>query len=1694
MKKEDNISLVEQVLLQIVEAANILEQKSAKLLQEIPTIRDAIEIDQEASSLKNELKHSLAALKKATVELRIANEQDESSVAKYRSIFENMSDAYYEASMDGIILEISKSIEIISKGQYLREELIGRSLVSLYEHPEERDSFLAELSNTGSVNDYDISLRNRDGSIVHVAISSRILLDAGGHPSKIIGSIRDITRRKQSEIEVIRLLNNKNLLSKITKETLYARDLNNFLDSSLAEMGRSLQVSRVYMFDQDHAKGTMNNTHEWCSTGIVPQIEELQGIPASEMSWWIDLLLKENLICFSDIEEIPEESIKEILRPQNILSILIVPVMLGGRYSGFIGFDDCLTHRIWNQDEIEMLQSMSNIISGFIERKSIEEALVVSVAQLNHVNLSLEQMVEERTQENLRLTQQQAVIGENAGLAIISTDALGIIQSFNSAAELMLGYQASEVIGLRSPDIFFDPFELTQNAEELLGTDGEDNSSDFRLISNQSNLMLINTIEWIMVKKDLTRIPVKLTLSVFNGPDGNIGGYIGVAMDITQEKIALESLRISEERFHKMFHQHAAMMWLVNPVTQEIVDANLSSEKYYQYNFSKDAPIKVSEINVLDEEQMQNEINLAMSQKRNYFEFKHKLASGDIRTVEVHSSPIEVHEETLLFSIIHDITERVNSEEQLRRSEAEKKTILSAIPDLMFRLDRSGKFLSSHANNPEELLVPESAYLGKALKEVLPPHIASIAQESLEKAFLTRETVTFEYELPINGEICYYEDRIRVMSDDEALSIVRDISDRKHAEKALEWNEAFLKKMTESSPLAFLVVDNRTDEILFINHQFCEIWGINHLEADIRAKKLKNNDIIPDCIPVLKDVPAFAESCKPLQFEENRVIVEDEIPFMDGRTIRRFSTQIRDAWDQYHGRLYIFEDITARKSSEKLIETQRDLVAKLSATSDLKKALGYILDSVFQVADVHMGGIYLFNETTGDLELVGHKGVSALFAKEIFSYSFDSQHAMLVRKGKAVYGPYNKNIFPQRSKTSEDVITNLAVLPIRYEGVVIGSLNLSSDNEVGIYPHLRNAIESLALQIGGTITRIKAEKALLSSQQNFKLLFDTIDDFMFILDLQGNILQTNSEVRQRLGFSAEELFGQNVLMVHPPERREEAGFIVGEMLAGRALFCPVPLISKEGNQIPVETRVIFGKWDGQEVLFGISRDVTERQRLDAELKMQSAAFESFALPIIITDGKGKINWANSSFLNLSGYQMEEIIGKTNGELVKSGIQDESLYKKMWSTIQNGEIWSGEIYNKKKDGTIYPEEETISPVPDHLGKIRNYIAIKIDITDRKKMEVALRESEARWNFALEGSGDGVWDWNNETSEVFYSKNWKSMLGYGEHEIGNSLKEWDSRIHPDDRTTCYEDLNKHFRGEMEIYNNEHRLKCKDGNYKWILDRGKVVAWKSDGQPLRMIGTHSDISKRKEFEESLRSAIAKEKELNDLKSRFVSMASHEFRTPMASILMMSDSLISYWKRMDDHHIALKLTHIKDQVQHLAQVVTDVMQVAKIQEGKLSYVPKRVDIVGLAADVIKDFNIDDSLVTKIKFDSKWTSLDMLLDSRLMVQVLNNLLSNAIKYSLPTPVVFVKLYEQGDEILLAIKDNGIGIPKRDKKNLFQPFYRAENVKQIQGNGLGLNIVRESVMLHGGDIIFTSELMIGSTFVVHLPKTLILSL
>jgi two-component system, cell cycle sensor histidine kinase and response regulator CckA len=139
-------------------------------------------------------------------------------------------------------------------------------------------------------------------------------------------------------------------------------------------------------------------------------------------------------------------------------------------------------------------------------------------------------------------------------------------------------------------------------------------------------------------------------------------------------------------------------------------------------------------------------------------------------------------------------------------------------------------------------------------------------------------------------------------------------------------------------------------------------------------------------------------------------------------------------------------------------------------------------------------------------------------------------------------------------------------------------------------------------------------------------------------------------------------------------------------------------------------------------------------------------------------------------------------------------------------------------------------------------------------ESRRLEDKLQKSEARWQFALEGAGDGLWDWNLKTNEVYYSKQWKAMLGYEEDEIGGTLDDWDRLIHPDEKKSCHESLQRCLEGLEPEYRREHRLRCKDGSYTWVLIRGMVIEWDDNNRPLRAIGTHADISERKRTEEQL------------------------------------------------------------------------------------------------------------------------------------------------------------------------------------------------------------------------------------------------
>lgn len=532
--------------------------------------------------------------------------------------------------------------------------------------------------------------------------------------------------------------------------------------------------------------------------------------------------------------------------------------------------------------------------------------------ELNVMNKSLEEQVELRTREILELSGLHLSILGNAGLAIVATSADGMIRLFNPAAEKLLGYTAGEVVGISTPMLFNDPGEIEKRVLDLSALTGE-NILPVNYFDVLVRYYETYTDECTYLKKDGSRLPVRVTISSYTDQSGQRLGAILIFRDITSEILAIEEIRRSEERFQTMFLDHAAVMMLISPDDGKIIQANKAARKFYGYDFSAEENLFIRHINQVSPEELQQKMMEATDVHQNCFVFPHRLASGEIRTVEVHSSPIEVGGEKVLFSIIHDITERKIAQEKLISSELENRAILNAVPDILFKIDSQGRFRYSHYSNEGLPYLEDQHVTGKRMEEVLPNHVAGLSVQMMQKAFLTGETITFEYSLPYHGSLHYYENRMVAISKNEILSIIRDITQNTLVFNALQRNEKLLKMMTATSPQAFLVVDNRTDEVLFFNHRYCEIWNLEEVEEQITAKQLKFRDLIRLCKELASDPDAYEQTTQLLRDIRNQSLSDETIPLSDGRYIHRFSAQILGTGDAYYGRLIIYEDVTDKE-------------------------------------------------------------------------------------------------------------------------------------------------------------------------------------------------------------------------------------------------------------------------------------------------------------------------------------------------------------------------------------------------------------------------------------------------------------------------------------------------------------------------------------------------------------------------------------------------------------------------------------------------------------------------------------------------------------------------------------------------------------------------------------------------------------
>lgn len=310
--------------------------------------------------------------------------------------------------------------------------------------------------------------------------------------------------------------------------------------------------------------------------------------------------------------------------------------------------------------------------------------------------------------------------------------------------------------------------------------------------------------------------------------------------------------------------------------------------------------------------------------------------------------------------------------------------------------------------------------------------------------------------------------------------------------------------------------------------------------------------------------------------------------------------------------------------------------------------------------------------------------------------------------------------------------------------------------------------------------------------------------------------------------------------------------------------------------------------------------------------------------------------------------------------------------------------------------------------------------------------------------------------------------------------------DNNLHPEDREQVLLAIPEILK--IGGFAQEYRFAHKDGSYRWLLDQCKVICDEA-GNCLEIVGFLTDITQRKQLEEDLKIALDKEKELNELKSRFVSMTSHEFRTPLSTILSSSELLEHYRHKWTLEKQTSHLHRIQSSVQHLTRLLNDILTISKAEAGKFDFKPSFINFVDYFYNLVEETQINACETHTIDFICECKLTEAYMDRNLLEHIFSNLLSNAIKYSPKNSTIKFTITTSNHEAIFVIQDQGIGIPKEDLPHLFDSFHRATNVGNIQGTGLGLSIVKKCVDIHQGTIKIDSKLEIGTIFTITLPLT-----
>lgn len=648
-----------------------------------------------------------------------------------------------------------------------------------------------------------------------------------------------------------------------------------------------------------------------------------------------------------------------------------------------------------------------------------------------------------------------------------------------------------------------------------------------------------------------------------------------------------------------------------------------------------------------------------------------------------------------------------------------------------------------------------------------------------------------------------------------------------------------------------------------------------------------------------------------------------------------------------------------------------------------------------------------------------------------------------------------------------------------------------------------NPIKNKKEEIIGILTIVtditnqkETEEKLRTSQDRLQLINKGKRDGLWDWSFKDNKIKVSESWKSQLGYANDEYevgLESWQKLLHPEDKERVNTYFEKCLENGTELYeNEFRLKHKNGSYKWIKSKgIIVRDANGNPIrLAGSHTDISEEKNKELIILENNRIFHELIgeVPGMIyqyrffPDGSCSFPYSNNQIQEIYEVKPEDV--KEDGSIVMSRIHEDDHNKILNSihvSMQNLSIWE-ETFRVvlPKKGLRWIHARSKPKKLDDGSYLWN--GYQKDVTSVKEAEEKIKESQERWQFALEGSEDGVWDWNLTSDELYLSPQWKAMFGYKDHELENKFKEWEVRAHPEDVENTKKALDDYINGKTDFYANEHRIKCKDDTYKWVYDRGKIIAYDKSGNPSRMIGTKTDITHHRKLEKKLRDLI-------ENKKQFISILGHDLKGPLSTSIGILEHLVNKIEKLDKKAIEKEADLVLKSTKQTFQLLDDILEWSKLNSDDITFQPVELKAKDLLVKNYNDF--------EIRAKSKSINLQLeptknivfYADSNMILTVLRNLIGNAIKYTNSDGKVSLGANKKGRNIIFYVKDNGTGMSNELLKKLFvsKKLLSATGTAKEKGTGLGLLLCKGIIDKHNGKIWAESKEGKGSTFFFSIP-------